>query len=269
MGQKSNLVTLRKHQNISLFKNDPKLGIIVTILLKNITFLLKKKFIIMDKSHIKFCGNSVELFLVLFYSTRKVSNIKRKLKKQISTYKYKKYKIFELFLKKILSLYRLNDIYIKVKNINNTINKNICGYFYTKLKRFSTLLFAKRFNFFIDLIKICALLYEDKITSKTFLMTIGKVFSFLHKTKHTPFIIMLTSIINDEIRNIKLKKPIIKGMKFYVSGRLLGKTRASTQKIVVGNIPTQSLNKKIDFEKLNVFTPYGVFGFQLWLSKTN
>jgi ribosomal protein S3 len=55
------------------------------------------------------------------------------------------------------------------------------------------------------------------------------------------------------------------GVKFIVAGRLLGKMRANSSRIQIGAVPTQSVDKYIEFSKLHVYTLYGAFGFKIWV----
>jgi ribosomal protein S3 len=64
----------------------------------------------------------------------------------------------------------------------------------------------------------------------------------------------------------KNKKSIL-GIKLIVSGKIKGKPRSSTTCIQVGSVPSQSLDKDVDFSKLHVYTLYGVFGFKIWIYK--
>ena len=54
------------------------------------------------------------------------------------------------------------------------------------------------------------------------------------------------------------------GVKFLLSGRIRGKSRASSNLIQIGSTPTQTLSKTIDFATDHVYTLYGVFGIKMW-----
>ena len=55
----------------------------------------------------------------------------------------------------------------------------------------------------------------------------------------------------------------ILGAKFSISGRLKGKPRTNTLKILSGKIPCQTHSAAINYSKLHAFTRYGVFGLKL------
>jgi ribosomal protein S3 len=59
---------------------------------------------------------------------------------------------------------------------------------------------------------------------------------------------------------------ILKGVKVQLSGKIQGKTRATHQNIIIGNISTQTL-KNIVFEKTHIYTNYGAFGLKIWVYK--
>jgi len=121
-------------------------------------------------------------------------------------------------------------------------------------------LFTRRFNLFVDFIKIAALFGKNKVNSKTFLFVVGQVFRTLPKRKHNIFLIFLKTVFQVLIEN----KSIL-GVKFLISGRLKGKPRSSTVSILMGSTPVQSLSENIEYSKTNVYTLNGAFGFKLWV----
>jgi ribosomal protein S3 len=72
-----------------------------------------------------------------------------------------------------------------------------------------------------------------------------------------------------EISNNSTNKNVnsVSGIKLLISGRLKGKPRSSTSCIQVGSIPSQSLDKNVNFSKIHVYTLYGAFGFKIWVHK--
>jgi hypothetical protein len=101
-----------------------------------------------------------------------------------------------------------------------------------------------------------------KTTDLAFLIVIGQLFKPLQKKNHTKFFFWLKSIFS-----FLLAKNYVHGLKFVINGKLKGKTRSSTLKMSVGSVPIQSLNKKITFSKVHVYTILGAFGFKLWVNK--
>ena len=51
-----------------------------------------------------------------------------------------------------------------------------------------------------------------------------------------------------------------------INGKLKGKLRASSLKILVGKIGTQTISSEIDFSKVHVYTIYGCFGIKIWVN---
>jgi ribosomal protein S3 len=81
----------------------------------------------------------------------------------------------------------------------------------------------------------------------------------------------LTSIFK-EIINTKQNqwfKNKIFGVKFILKGKIRGKLRASSQIIEVGLVPTQSIDKNIQFAKITSYTLLGTFGMKLWIFTKN
>jgi ribosomal protein S3 len=105
------------------------------------------------------------------------------------------------------------------------------------------------------------LLGENKITPKTYLIILAQIFRNLTKKKHTRFIFCFKFVFN-----YLLLFSEIKGIKFIINGKLLGKTRASTLKIEKGSISINTKSVNLMFGKIEVHTLYGVFGFKLWLN---
>ena len=54
-------------------------------------------------------------------------------------------------------------------------------------------------------------------------------------------------------------------VKFLIGGRLKGKLRKKRFFIQTGTVPVQSISKDIEFNRLHIFSKYGVFGFKLWV----
>jgi ribosomal protein S3 len=62
------------------------------------------------------------------------------------------------------------------------------------------------------------------------------------------------------------KNSSLNGIKFSISGRLLGKPRYSVVKILIGKMPCQTISKNIIKQQIHVYTIYGVFGFKIWIN---
>lgn len=263
MGQKSNIITLRHFKENILLNTNTKISLLSLLLLKRIKNLFNKRGVTVIKNNICITNNILYLTVQIFYNTKKLTQYKKihtnkKIKKNVSLKK--------VFLKLIQKM-RLHLIFIKFKNINNTINKKITKIFYQKLKKFSITLFDKRFNLFMDFIKINALFYENKISTNIYLFFLGKVFCFLHKKKHNQYTILLNTVFSLLINKLANIKSNLQGIKFILAGKLRGKTMASKTIINVGSVPIQTFNRIIDFEKVHTYTVYGAFGLKFWVYK--
>jgi len=271
MAQKSNLTTLRK-RNLSL----NLLSVNSTAFLYSITFieffnkLLAKKGIFLTQNTLNFNSNKMYLTSHIFFKGNKI----QKLKIFSKTNKKENFRNFLLSSKKIqelilepLKLLKINLLILNVKILNKEINKKLFCFYYKNFKRFLKSFFARQFNFFIDFIKLTTLLTSSKLSAKNYLDILGQIFRKLPKNQHNRFLTFLKIIFKTIVLELpkRFDNNRIKGIKFIVSGRLKGKMRASSQSIKIGKIPTQTLNKTVEFSKIHVYTVYGLFGFKFWL----
>jgi hypothetical protein len=65
----------------------------------------------------------------------------------------------------------------------------------------------------------------------------------------------------------KTKISEIKGIKIKIKGRFNGKPRSSSKYIIIGEIPVQTISKKIDFFESTSFTLNGTFGVKVWINQ--
>jgi hypothetical protein len=276
MGQKSNVSTLRtSHKNLSFLENDKEskkylYGLKFMTLLQQ--FLNRKNILLTDRT-LNFINNQCFLNLTLFFRSARLTIYKKKLKKKKKVSSKGKHLICsntvtESFVSE-LSLIRSNFVSLNLNIINQKIDKRLLKYFYLKTKRFSGVLFPRRRNLFIDFVKMTSLFYEKKISTQAYLTVFGQIFKFLPKRTHGRFLlffkillVLLTTEIN--LTKKKVKSPCIMGIKFIVNGKLKGKPRSTSYNTQHGVVPTQSIDKSIDFAKLHVYTLYGVFGFRIW-----
>jgi hypothetical protein len=272
-----NTLTVKKNRILDLsFFNFNKEQ---THFLKNYNFiiafeiLLKKKDILIISKSLHFSTNKIFLFLNLYYGSSKLlkfkvlSILKKKFRKIFLTY------IYKTSLLHLLLLNKKNIFLIKLKNINLDINKKLVLIFYKKLNHFSKTLFLRRFNLFIDCIKLSSLLCENKINVKTFLYILGQTFKYLSKNKHSKFLVFCKILFNfilfDKSINIKINKKKILGIKFILNGKIQGKIRSSSRCIQLGVVPLQTNKVFIDYSKFTSFTLYGAFGFKIWINREN
>jgi ribosomal protein S3 len=122
--------------------------------------------------------------------------------------------------------------------------------------------FNRRHNLFIDFIKISALLIVNDINIKVFSKALEQIFKILQKRSHNRFISFLKKYF---LILINSKGSKIKGIKMIINGKLGGKPRSSTKKILVGSLPLKTVDTNTVFTKNHVYTPYGAYGFKLWI----
>jgi len=277
MGQKANILTLRKYKkNLNLITENSKHFLYGFQFLLFFEKLLSNKNIYISKKTLNINGNQSFLNLDIFYKTSKITQLKNKgtikrKPKKLPVFLNKNEKLLKLFSEQLQLLKTTNYIF-HIKNINLNISKRTLIFFYHKIKRFLGVLFSRRFNLFIDFLKITTLFYENKIESSCFLFFIGQIFKALHKRKHNRFLFFLNLIFQLLIKKIPRNSNLIegeriKGLKFVINGKLQGKTRASSKCIRIGAVPTQSIEKNIEFSKKDIHTLYGTFGLKLWIFK--
>lgn len=173
------------------------------------------------------------------------------------------------FLIQELHLLRSNFISLNLRIINKEVNEKIAKVFYIKTKRFIKTLLPRRFNLFIDFIKITSLFCENKIDIQAYLSLLAQIFRVLRKKTHSRFIFFLRELLSlltvDKAKKKLSLKHDIKGIKLLINGKLRGKARSSSSCVQAGSVPIQSLDKKLSFAKIHVYTLYGIFGFRIWI----
>lgn len=266
MGQKSNLLSLRKNKNFNLINLQPKNVLYSNIFLQNLKKLFFQKKIFLVNSSLNLLGNQVALNLYIFYRTVKINSFKRKL---IASKKHeKKTNAFSLLYDRILNKFKSNLIVLSVTNLNKQYEKKVFLKLFSKFKQFHNTLFPRRFNFFIDFLKVTSLFLTSKINLAFYTETIGQIFKILPKRRHNFFFSFMEQFFRVLINDIEIiNNQNLKGIKFMLSGRIQAKPRAKFKYFQVGNIPMQSISENIEFSKLHIFTVYGVFGLKIWTYK--
>lgn len=274
MAQKSNLLTLRStYKNLNLLYSNKKIFKIGLYFLKNLTQLLNCRNIFLVNLNLNLNENKINLHLFVFFRTIKVIHLRKKLiHSRVKNVIKKKSFFLQKFYQKLffnnLLLLRNYIGFLKLKNLNlllcqreNKILQKKMYYFYKKV---AFNLFPRRFNFFIDSVKITTLFLKGFISTDFFIKNLGNIFKILQKRKHVKFLYFIKKLFKSLLLNQKDYNSIL-GIKCRINGKLRGKTRSSTCCIFIGQVPNQSLNKSVDYAKTHVFTVYGVFGFKLWV----
>ena len=139
---------------------------------------------------------------------------------------------------------------------------------YYKFNEFKNKLFSRRFNLFIDFLKLTCLIQKKKINAAIFLSTLGTIFKILPKKLHNSFFkfvkVLIEEVLLEEKKKTKTTKII--GIKLIINGKLKGKLRSSSLTINKGKIGAQVISNDMEFAKEHVYTMYGCFGLQLWIN---
>jgi hypothetical protein len=270
MGQKTNLKTLRNLKNnniITLDNNNLKKKFDELDFKRNIIHLFFKKKIIVTNIVSSCINNCLFLNLNLFFCSSTISFLKKKLKKkQKKIQKTLEKKNYIKFLNLFQKQFNLDKLILNTQVLNYKVSKKITKYIYFKNKKFINSLFSRRQQLFYDILKISTLFYKNLISSEILLKLLVLTFKILPKKKHKIFINFIKNLFNILVSDLfkkDIKKSII-GIKFLVNGKIGGKTRSSSNLIIVGNIPTQTISKNVNFCFCHANTIYGTFGFKLW-----
>ena len=267
MAQKSNLISIRNPYSFNLVSYNSKNWVSLYNFMLNFTRLVNIKGILTQNFVCNMDNNIVYIFIYFFYQNSKISFYRNRcIKANILTKFFKK----NFLLKKIFHVYtsqlRISKLFLKINVLNRMVNKLHLSHFRFFLKNYHAL-FIRRFNLFIDFIKVVVLFVNKVLDTKVFIFFLSRLFKFLSKRSHTKFLSFVKdlffSILNFE-SNSK-----IGGFKFVVNGKIRGKDRASTKLIQLGKVPAQSISKNIDFCFSHVYTIYGAFGFKLWVYSKN
>lgn len=270
MGQKNNVLTLRKYNNSINF-----LGTNSKSLMSSFYFLIflkkvfEKKKIFLTNSILNFSGNQSILNLYLFFRAQKIKIYKRK-RKRIQ--KNLKKKVFSLLWYKNLNFLKINFIVLVFTNLTKNFKKTkhyvqILCLLFKGFKNINKILFPRRFMFFIDFLQLTVLYIYTKINTNFYLYILSQIFKILLKKRHNRFVVFVnnlfkTIIFHSSVLKTKLK---IKGVKFILSGRIGAKPRAKVKYFQVGSTPIQTIQKHITFSKIHIYTIYGIFGIKLWV----
>jgi len=263
MGQKSNINSIRPFLNqTNLSNQNITMNLLEIHFIRNFNFLLRLKGIQVSKTTLGLTNNKIFIYFHVFFGTQKVI-------------KYRKYKdipcidngikIYTI-LKKISSFLNSAIIDVRIINVNKQVEKTLAGQIFLIYKKYLNNLFDKKFYLCLDLAKITVLFVSDKIKTAVFLDYVGRSFCSIHKKNHVRYFKLISNVFNFIVSVNTNTNPVI-GIKLQISGKLKGKAMASRQIIICGSIPTQTINKNIVFEKIHVYTTYGVFGFKLWVHK--
>jgi hypothetical protein len=258
---------LRKYKEVSYSINKRSVNahevIKSNLFTKYITKILEKKHISVSELYLDPTINSCVLDLNVFIRT----NIFLKYNKLArSEYEFQNKKKFCVNLSKMLQrkflYFQLKTMNINVAPLNFKINSIIAKNLFFKSLQFKKIFFNRRHNLFMDFIKVSALLIANDINVKVFSKVIEQIFKVLQKRSHNKFMSFLKKYF---LILLNSKSGKIKGIKMIINGKLGGKPRSSTKKILVGSMPLKTISANTVFTKSHVYTPYGAYGLKLWI----
>lgn len=262
MGQKANLLTLRKIENVLNIKEEnTKFLINILEFLKLFKHFLQLKHILAFR--IRLCNdkNICHFEVSLFFLTVKCNLIK-KLKRKIQrpTFLFKGKRLGMLF-KQFFSFYKKNCFILTFLNLNIKIKKQLVIIFFHKIKKYLKSLFDRRYGLFLDFLKVNSLFCQGLISVASYLLLLSSILKYLTKRNHSKFL----DFIKEVFETILVVSPLMfKGIKFLINGKLKGKARAGSHLVSLGQISQQSLCKKVDFGLVHTNTRLGVFGIRMW-----
>lgn len=286
MGQKSNLLTLRKnHENLNTSFNAKQMwetASFINVLKK----CFDKKGVIITSHTTSISNGHTNVSLDVFFKTQKIAKYKKKVKsiQQVKrklalqqnkgrrnflkkTYKgkkkaiLKKRKNYKAVVKVLKTMLKSNLVSLKMHLVNKHEILGLKLLIYKELKKFKKPLFSRRFNLFYDFIKLTSLFATKKINIETYCNIIGTIFRFLPKRSHSKFFTFIKTVLNVVIN---LPRSKVKGIKLLLNGKIKGKLRSNSFKLSVGAIGLQTLCSKNDLSKMHINTLYGCFGLSLW-----
>jgi hypothetical protein len=268
MSQKANIITIRQKNFINITTFNTKIWVSFFNIVEKINRLFFLKGVLVCNHYFSIENNIIFLTLQLFFQNIKISVYKTKIKKKSfnTSLSFLSYNILKLFSNKQLDL-SMNKCFLNFKVLNNYLNKEILIFLYLNLKPYVSFIFSRRFNLFIDFLKLTNLFVLGKINLNIYNKFLNKIFKSLSKRSHTKFFSFLKVLFTLLIEE---KTPVFSsfgGLKILISGKIQGKDRSSLKLIKVGSVPSQTISKNIEYSLEHVYTLYGVFGLKLWLYK--
>lgn len=239
------------------------------VLSSYIKYAVTKKGFLLNDSGFVHSGNTSHVFLDLFVQTSKLLRYKKKLVPLKRSLKEVNSNLLS-YKKRLSSLLKFRVSKVNIPS-NTVLRVNYLNYqvkdskrmsdIYTHFKNQQRLMFSRRVNLFADFLKAVYLLKNKAVGVNLFLVILGEVFRRLTKRKHSRFIAFVR-VLSQYLVN----SGVLKGLKFAISGRLMGKPRASTAKVLFGSLEANSVSSNCQYAQIDVYTFDGAFGLKLWIN---
>jgi small subunit ribosomal protein S3 len=230
--------------------------------------LLYRKNILVTHLNLHLNNLNLNVNLDIFFRKKRLINLRRRTVQKSVTINSIKLDILNFLFKNIKTKFNFNNINLQFRIVNKLL---IVPFFFKflkkKLRYFKKTLFERQLFLYYDFLKITVLYQLGHVTIDTFIVLFGEIFERLHKGKHGKFLQFFRIFFNLIIKRYKyysFYRKII-GVKFKLSGKIRGKLRAKVTTLKFGAVPINTIEKNIEFSKIDVFTIYGVYGFKLWI----
>jgi len=114
--------------------------------------------------------------------------------------------------------------------------------------------------FFKECINILIIVIKKKNSAKLLAEFLAFQFSVLKR--HNYFLNFLKRVL---ILMLNSELSLINGIKLSIKGRLNGKPRAKNKMLLIGKVPLNSLDAKINYSSSVGYSKYGTFGIKVWI----
>jgi small subunit ribosomal protein S3 len=114
--------------------------------------------------------------------------------------------------------------------------------------------------FFKECINILIIVIKKKNSAKLLAEFLAFQFSVLKR--HNYFLNFLKRVL---ILTLNSELSLIYGIKLSIKGRLNGKPRAKNKMLLIGKVPLNSLDAKINYSFSVGYSKYGTFGIKVWI----
>lgn len=273
MGQKSNLLTLRKEKKVEITAFNSKLWVTLYKFLDYFNRLLFLKNVWITNQHIGIDTNFLYLKFKVYYRmawllkfTHKYLDLKVKKEKEFNSIYDDNTNFLSLF-KKYTSSFNFNTFIIKFICLNKYINGKEVYKLSVIFKKYKPSMFARRHNLFIDFLRCTLLFCNNHIELSYYIKLWVYIFKYLSSRNHSRYLAFVkdtfTYILNFTAK--KANKFKVKGIKFRLSGRINAKDRSDSHALSIGRVPAQTISKKVAYACEHVHTLYGVYGIKMWL----
>jgi hypothetical protein len=230
--------------------------------------LLFKKNILLTQFSLNISNSKLIVNFDLFFRKKRLLELRQQNTQKNLIFNDIKLKILNILFKEIKKEFNFNIINVNFCILNRIL---IIPFFFKFLKKktkfFKKTVFERQIFLYSDFLKITTLYQLGHITIDTFILLFAEIFERLHKGKHGKFIQFIRIFFNLLIKRYKYYSFYRKmlGVKFKISGKIKGKLRAKITTLKCGRVPINSIEKNVEFSKIDVFTVYGTYGFKLWI----